>query len=73
MSAGMGRVALAGLYVLSLNPRGMAAHLHFQAGPVTAVALTTIVATIAFRGRRTVKGYAPGGRVARQPSSAAEP
>jgi alpha-1,2-mannosyltransferase len=66
-----GKVALAGLYVLSLNPRGIAAHLHFPAGPLIAVALTTIVATIAFRGRRTVKGYAPGGQ--RQPSAAAGP
>ena len=50
-----GKAAIAVLYVLSLNPRGIAAHLHFPAGPLTAVALATIVATIAFRGRRTVK------------------
>ena len=68
-----GKVALAGLYVLSLNPRGIAAHLHFPAGPLIAVALTTMVVTIAFRGRRTVKGYAPGGQAARQPSTAAGP
>jgi Glycosyltransferase family 87 len=55
-----GKVALAALYVLSLNPRGIAAHLHFPAGPLIAVALTTIVATIALRARRTVRGYAPG-------------
>jgi alpha-1,2-mannosyltransferase len=68
-----GKVALAVLYVLSLNPRGIAAHLHFPAGPLIAVALTTIVATIAFCGRRTVKGYAPGGQVARQTNAAAGP
>jgi alpha-1,2-mannosyltransferase len=68
-----GKVALATLYVLSLNPRGIAAHLYFPAGPLIAVALTTIVATIAFSGRRTVKGYAPGGQVARQTNAAAGP
>jgi alpha-1,2-mannosyltransferase len=68
-----GKVALAGLYVMSLNPRGIAEHLHFPAGPLIAVALTTIVATIACRGRRTVMGYAPGGQTARQPSAAAGP
>jgi alpha-1,2-mannosyltransferase len=66
-----GKVALAALYVLSLNPRGIAAHLHFPAGPLIPVALTAVVATIAFRGRRMVKGYEPGGQAVRQPSAAA--
>ena len=65
------KLALAALYVLSLNPRGIAAHWRFPAGPLIAVALTTIVATVAFRGRRAATSFEPGGQAARQPSAAA--
>jgi alpha-1,2-mannosyltransferase len=66
-----GKMALAVLCVLSLNPRGIAAALHFPAGPLIAVALIALVATIAVRGRRGAKGFAITGQAAQQPSPAA--
>ncbi len=46
-----GKLVLAGLYVLSLNPRGMSATLHLPLGSLIALALAALVATIALRGK----------------------
>jgi alpha-1,2-mannosyltransferase len=45
-----GAVALAALYVLCLNPRGMSNVWHLPLGPLIALALLALVATIALRG-----------------------
>lgn len=45
-----GKVLLAGLYVLSLNPRGMSASSHLPLGALIALAVAALVATIALRG-----------------------
>jgi Glycosyltransferase family 87 len=66
-----GKVALAALYVLSLNPRGIAAHLHFPAGPLTAVAFAALVATVAFRGRLAAGSLAIDRPATRQPTAVA--
>lgn len=66
-----GRLALAGLYVLSLNPRGIAADWHFPIGPFIAVAFAALVATAAFRGSIAAKSSASDGKVPAQPNAAA--
>jgi hypothetical protein len=55
-----GKLVLAGLYVLSLNPRGIAMASHLPVGPLIAVALAALVATIALRGKSAVAPRAVG-------------
>jgi hypothetical protein len=55
-----GKLVLAGLYVLCLNPRGISAAWHLPLGPLIALALAALVATIALRGR-TVSSHLPSG------------
>jgi len=57
-----GRLALAGLYALSLNPREIAADWHLPVGPFIAVALAGLVATVVLRGRLATS-FAIGGQV----------
>jgi len=45
-----GKLALAGLFVLSLNPRGIAAAWHVPVGTLLTILLAVIVAIVAFRG-----------------------
>jgi hypothetical protein len=63
------RVALAGLYVLSLNPRGIAANWHLPVGPLIAVAFVALVATVAFRGKLAARTFAIGEPASRQPGA----
>lgn len=65
-----GRLALAGLYILCLNPRGLAVVWHLPVGPFVAVALAALVATVAFRGASAKASFAIGGQAPRQPSAA---
>jgi Glycosyltransferase family 87 len=65
------KLALAGLYVLSLNPRGIASYWHLPVGPFIAVAFAALVAIVAFRGRRVARNFAIGEHVPRQPSAVA--
>lgn len=44
------KLGLVGLYVLSLNPRGIAADWHLPVGPLIATALMALVGAIALRG-----------------------
>ncbi len=46
-----GLLALAGLYVLSLDPRGIAAAWHLPVGPLVAAAFAALVAATALRGK----------------------
>ena len=55
-----GKLVLAGLYVLSLNPRGIAMAWRLPIGPLIAVALAALVATIALRGKSAVAPPAVG-------------
>ncbi len=55
-----GKLMLAGLYVLSLNPRGIAMACRLPVGPLIAVALAALVATIALRGKSAVESRAVG-------------
>ena len=57
-----GKLVLAGLYVLSLNPRGIAMAWHLPVGPLIALALVALVATIALRGESAVQTRAVGRR-----------
>jgi hypothetical protein len=66
-----GRLALAGLYILCLNPRGLAVAWHLPVGPFVAVALAALVATVAFRGASAKASFAIGGQAPRQPSCCA--
>lgn len=53
-----GKLALVCLYVLSLNPRGIAAAWHLPLGPFIAVALMALTAAIAFRDMPAREGFA---------------
>jgi len=64
-----GKLALAGLYALSLNPRGIAADWHLPVGPLIAVALAALVAAIAFRSRSATESGTIGGKAPRQSSA----
>ncbi len=55
-----GKLVLVGLYVLSLNPRGIAMAWRLPIGPLIAVALAALVATIALRGKSAVAPRAVG-------------
>ncbi len=65
------KVALAVLYVLSLNPRGIAARWHLPVGPLIVVAFAALVATVAFRGRRAAGSFAIDRPATRQPTAVA--
>ena len=49
-----GRAALAFLFLLTFNPRGLAAYWHLPVGPLISLSLAALVATIALRGDATV-------------------
>lgn len=49
-----GKLALAGLYLLSLNPRGIATAWHVPVGSSIALALAALTATVALRGQAAV-------------------
>jgi alpha-1,2-mannosyltransferase len=63
------KVALAGLYVLSLNPRGIAANWHLPVGPLIAVAFVVLVATVALRDKLAARTFAMGEPASRQPGA----
>jgi len=65
------KLALAGLYALSLDPRGIAATWHLPVGSFIAVAFTSLVATVALRGRLVAKSVAISGQAPRLPNAAA--
>ena len=65
------KLELAGLYVLSLNPRGIATAWHLPVGPFISVALAVLVATIAFRGRLAAGSFAIDRPATRQPTAVA--
>jgi alpha-1,2-mannosyltransferase len=66
-----GKLALAGLYALSLNPRGIATAWHLPVGPFVAVALAALAAAIALYGNGSFASPALGEPAPRQPSAAA--
>jgi alpha-1,2-mannosyltransferase len=63
------RVALAGLYVLSLNPRGIAANWHLPVGPLIAVVFLVLVATVALRDQPAARTFATGAPASRHPGA----
>jgi alpha-1,2-mannosyltransferase len=65
------KAALAGLYVLSLNPRGIAANWHLPVGPLIAATFVTLVATVALRDKLAARTFAIGGPAPRQPDAVA--
>ena len=65
------KLALAGLYVLSLNPRGIATTWHLPVGPFISVAFAVLVATIALRGSpAAAKSFVIGEQAPQQPNAA---
>ena len=68
-----GKLALAGLYVLSLNPRGIAMASHLPVGPLIAAALAALVASVALRGKSAAQPRAVGRQpLLRPPATGAE-
>ena len=66
-----GKLALAVLYVLSLDPRGIAAEWHLPVGPLIAVALVALVGTVVCRGTLAARSVAIGGQAPQYPSAIA--
>ena len=64
------KLALAGLYVLSLNPRGIAANWHLPVGPLIAAAFAALVATVALRNKLAARTFEVGGPAPRRPGAA---
>jgi Glycosyltransferase family 87 len=60
-----GKLALAGLYVLSLNPRGIATASHLPVGPFITVAFAALVAAVAFRGASAARSFGIDGQARR--------
>jgi alpha-1,2-mannosyltransferase len=67
------KYALMGLYVLTLNPRGMSDAWHLPVGPFVALAFAAVVAAIALRGEAAVPDLLLAAGAQQQPRAAAGP